>query len=159
MNEERYLFDVSGLALALTDTPVSERYLEYVRKSIAGEVTGIIPNSVLIGTYHILRGVYNFSKADAERVITNLTDANRIQWYERISITQAEEGLKCARRYSIDGWDGYYVEIARETGATVLTTDDDFEDVDGINAEILLDDEDFERLNEYMASEGLISDC
>lgn len=157
MRDDPYLFEVGALALAFTDTPVSEYYLDYVRDAIQGEIEGIIPNSALIGTYHILRSVYNYSKEDAENVVSNITRSSRISWYGKIMLPQTKESLAVARRNSIDGWDGYYVEIARETGATILTIDDDFDDIPGVDSEILLDKDDFEALNNYLKEKGLVS--
>lgn len=64
-----------------------------------------------------------------------------------------EEAFARSTTANIDGWDGYYAQVAIEEGVeTILTLDDDFEDVDGITAEVVLSPAEFATLNEYVNS-------
>jgi hypothetical protein len=52
---------------------------------------------------------------------------------------------------NIDGWDGYYAQVAVAEGVnTVLTIDDDFERVDDFDTEIILSTEEFRELNAFL---------
>jgi predicted nucleic acid-binding protein len=151
MNSGPYLFDVSLIALAHAGTPVSEPALRYVRQAVEGEIDAVIPHPALIGTQHILRRVYRFSNTEAARLMTQFRDARRIHWYEDIPEPLLCDGLTLADTANINGWDGYYATVARNEGVkTILTLDDDFERVEGVTCEVVLDTEQFETLNEYI---------
>lgn len=146
-----YLFDVGVVALAHAGTPVSDRALSYVRRAIAGEIDATVPYAALIGAHHVLSSYYGFSNDHASRLMTNLMDAKRIHWYGRTEGSTVRSGFERAGESNVDAWDGYYAEVALEEGVeTVLTLDDDFESVDGIDTEILLTPEEFATLNDYM---------
>lgn len=149
-----YLFDVSLIALAHAGTPVSDPALQYVRRAVNGEIDVVVPHAALIDAHHTLRNVYRFSNAEASRLMTQFRDARRIHWYERLHEDRLCDGLTLAGAANIDGWDGYYGAVARDEGVeTVLTLDTDFERVEGVACEVILDAEQFEALNEYV--EGL----
>lgn len=81
----------------------------------------------------------------------NFAESKRLYWYDQIPIDIVREGLACSAELNIDGWDGYYAQVAIEEGVqTILTTDDDFERVDGVSAKIILSDDEFARLNDYL---------
>jgi predicted nucleic acid-binding protein len=151
MSDGPYLFDVSLIALAHAGTPVSEPALRYVRQAVEGEIDVVVPHPALIGVQHILRRVYRFSNTEAARLMTQFRDARRIYWYEDIPESLLRDGLTLAGTANINGWDGYYATVARSEGVeTILTLDDDFERVDGVTCEVVLDTEQFETLNEYI---------
>lgn len=146
-----YLFDVSLIALAHAKTPVSESALQYVRRAVTGKIDAVVPHSALIGAQHTLRGVYRFSNDDASRLMIQFRDARRIHWYEGIPEKILRDGLDIAGAENVDGWDGYYGAVAQDQGIkTILTLDSDFERVDGVTCEVVLDSEQFEELNEYI---------
>lgn len=146
-----YLFDVSLIALGHAGTPVSEPALQYVRQAVEGKIDAIVPHPALIGSQHILRRVYRFSNTEAARLMTQFRDARRIHWYEDIPESRLRDGLTLAGTANINGWDGYYATVARNEGVeTILTLDDDFERVEGVACEVVLDTEQFETLNEYI---------
>jgi predicted nucleic acid-binding protein len=148
----KYMFDVGVIALSHADTPVSDEPLRRVRQSIRGEIDAVVPYTAVVGAHHIMTEVYNIPAKEASALLTNFTDSRRIDWYA--STTPAVEGLKTAARHGIEGWDGYYVEVARQAGADrILMTDDDFRKTD-LDVEILLSDEEFTELNEYIRSLG-----
>lgn len=151
MSEGPYLFDVSLIALAHAGTPVSDPALRYVRQAVTGEIDAVAPHPALVGTQHILRHVYRFSNAEAARLMTQFRDARQIHWHEEIPESLLRDSLMLAGETNIDGWDGYYVAVARSEGVeTILTLDDDFEDVDGVACEVILNPEQFETLTEYI---------
>lgn len=146
-----YLFDVSLIALAHAGTPVSDPALRYVRRAVNGEIDAVVPHAALIGAHHTLRNVYRFSNAEASRLVARFRDARRIHWYEGLPEDRLRDGLSLAGVANIDGWDGYYGAVARAEGVeTVLTLDADFERVDGVACEVILDAGQFEALNEYV---------
>ncbi len=148
---ERYLFDVGVVALAHSRTPMSTTALEYVRDAIQGDLDAVVPYPVLIGAHHILHLDYGFSRDEATYVLTNFLGARRIHWYAGPDGSGIQHGLDLAGEHNIDGWDGYYAHVARETGATtVVGLDDDFERVEGLTVEIPLSDDERTRLNEYL---------
>lgn len=60
-------------------------------------------------------------------------------------------GFECASEANIEGWDGYYAQVAVEEGVeTILTLDDDFRRIDGVSAEVILSSEEFATLNDYL---------
>jgi len=151
MNDGPYLFDVSLIALAHAGTPVSDPALRYIRQAVTGEIDAVVPHPALIGAQHTLRNVYRFSNAEASRLMSRFRDARRIHWYEEIPEDQLRDGLDLAGVANVDGWDGYYGTIARNEGVrTILTLDADFERVEGVTCEVLLDPEQFEVLSEYI---------
>jgi len=61
------------------------------------------------------------------------------------------DGFSRAADTNIDGWDGYYIQVAIEKGVeTVVTIDDDFEQVAGIEANLILSPEEFATLYGYL---------
>lgn len=146
-----YLFDVSLIALAHAKTPVSEPALQYVRRAVTGEIHAVVPHAALIGAQHTLRGVYRFSNADASRLMAQFRDARRIHWYNGIPEEVLRDGLEIAGGKNVDGWDGYYGAVARDQGIeTILTLDSDFERIEEVNCEVVLDREQFEELTEHI---------
>lgn len=151
MNDGPYLFDVSLIALAHAGTPVSDPALRYVRQAVNGEIDAVVPHPALIGTQHTLRNVYRFSNTEASRLMAQFRDARRIHWYEEIPEARLRDGLDLTGTENIDGWDGYYGAVAQREGVeTILTLDADFERVDGVTCEVILDTEQFETLTEYI---------
>lgn len=64
-------------------------------------------------------------------------------------------GLDRASVLGVEGWDGYYAEVAvREGVKAVVTLDTDFDRFDGVHAEVLLSPSDHERLTEYLETGG-----
>ena len=56
-----------------------------------------------------------------------------------------------AKEANVDGWDGYYAQVAIDEGVnTVLTIDDDFERFDVFDTEIILSPDEFSELNEFL---------
>lgn len=151
MSDDGYLFDVGIVALGHAGTPVSEPALHYVREAISGELTAFVPHPVLIGAHHTLVNVYRFSNAEAGKLMRQFRDARRIHWYADCPEGLLRNGFTIAGKNNIDGWDGYYAAVARELGVeTILTLDDDFTRLDGIDCEIPLDSEQFQILSDYI---------
>ncbi|WP_193571720.1 hypothetical protein [Haloarcula sp. JP-L23] len=151
MSDEPYLFDVGVTALAHAGTPVSDTALSYVRQAVTGEISAIVPYASLLGAHHILSSVYGFSNEDASALMQRFMDAKRIHWYEGLPEDTVRTGFERAGTLNIDGWDGYYAQVAVEEGAeTILTLDDDFDRIDDFSTEIILSGSEFEALNEYL---------
>ena len=151
MSDGPYLFDVGVTAVAHAGTPVSEPALSYVRRAVRGEIDAVVPHASLFGAHVILTSYYGFTNDDAARVLTNFRDARRLCWYEGVSEGLLRDGLAVAADANVDGWDGYYAQVAQETGvATVLTLDDDLEGLGDFETEVVLSPDEFARLNEYM---------
>lgn len=146
-----YLFDVGVIALAHAGTPVSETALSYVKDAIEGNIDAIVPYPALFSTHVVLTNYYGLSNADASRLMGNLMDASRIHWHDRMPESVVRGGFTRAAEANIDGWDGYYAQVAIAEGAeTILTLDDDFEGVDGVTADVILSSDEFATLNEYI---------
>ena len=151
MSEGPYLFDVGVVALAHAGTPVSESALSYLREAITGTIDGVIPYAALVGAHHVLSSYYGFSNEQVSQLMVNLMDSKRIHWYDRMPEAVVRSGFSLAGELNIDGWDGYYAEVAHEEGVgTILTLDNDFERVDGVTAEVVLSPGEFATLNEYL---------
>jgi predicted nucleic acid-binding protein len=61
------------------------------------------------------------------------------------------DGFSLATDLNIGGWDGYYAQVAIKAGVeTILTIDDDFERVDGIETDVVLSSAEFAELNDYL---------
>lgn len=151
------LLDVGVIALAHTkpDTPGQETALDSVRRAIRGERSTVIPYPAVIGAHYILREAYRMPRPVASYRLAGLLDAGQPDWYDSAGAEETRAALALAADHNIDGWDGYYAHVARETGATtVLTLDDDFDRVDGLAAEVLLTDEEFERLDAFIEELG-----
>ncbi|QLH78549.1 hypothetical protein HZS55_15175 [Halosimplex rubrum] len=151
MSEGPYLFDVGVVALAHAGTPVSEVPLSYLREAIRGEIEAVLPYPALVGAHHILVSYYGFSGDDASRMMRNLADAKRIDWYDRVPERVVRSGFDLAADLGIDGWDGYYAQVALDEGVeTILTLDDDFEAADGVESEVILSPAEFATLNDHL---------
>lgn len=150
-DSEPYLFDVGVIALAHTQAPVRDTALSYVREAIAGEIDAIVPYPALFGAHTILTTYYGRSNEDASRLLQNFMDAKRIHWYDGLSEAVVSDGFSRATDANVGGWDGYYVQVAIETGAnSILTIDDDFERFGAFETEIVLSPEEFDRLNRFL---------
>lgn len=148
-----YLFDVGVIALAHSTAPVRESALSYVRDAIAGEIDAVVPYPALFGSHTVLTTYYGYSNADASRLLENFMDAKRIHWYDRMPQAVVRGGLSQAGAANVDGWDGYYAQVAIDQGVnTVLTIDDDFERFDPFKTEVILSPAEFAELNEFLDS-------
>jgi len=151
MSDGPYLFDVGVVALAHAGTPVSETALSYVKGAIEGTIHAVVPYPALFGAHVVLTNYYGLSTHDASRLMANFADSSRIHWYDEMPESTVRDGFDLAATHNIDGWDGYYARVAIEEGVeTILSLDDDFEDVDGVTSEIVLSSEEFAALNEYI---------
>lgn len=151
MSDGPYLFDVGVVALAHAGTPVSEPALTHVRDAISGSIDAVVPYAALVGAHHVLTSFYGFSSERASQLMTNLMDATRIHWYDGLSERVVRSGFDIAKDLNVDGWDGYYAQVALEEGVeTILTLDDDFERVEGVETEVILTPAEFARLNEFL---------
>lgn len=150
-SEGPFLFDVGVIALAHAGTPVSETALSYVKQAIHGDIEVVIPYASLIGAHHVLSSYYGFSNEEASRLMQNFMDAKQIHWYEKTAESSVRAGFTLAAETNIEGWDGYYAQVAREEGIeTVLTLDDDFKQIDGFTAQVILSPKEFATLNQYL---------
>lgn len=146
-----YLFDVGVVALAHADTPVSDTALSYVQQGIAGDIDAIIPYPALFGAHVILANYYRFSNTKASQLMQNFMEAKRIHWYREMPENIVRTGFTLADELNVDGWDGYYAQVAIEEGATtILTLDDDFTRLDEVSTEVILSSDEFATLNEFL---------
>ena len=153
MSETRspYLFDVGVIALAHTTAPVRDVALSYVREAITGETDAVVPYPALLGAHTVLTTYYGYSNTDAARLLENFMDAKRIHWYDRMPTDVVRGSLTQASEANVDGWDGYYAQVAIEEGVnTVLTLDDDFERFDAFNTEVILTSDEFAELHKFL---------
>lgn len=148
-----YLFDVGIIALAHSTAPVRESALSHVRAGIAGDINAVVPYPALFGAHTVLTTYYGYSNADASRLLQNFMDAKRIHWYDRMPQAVVRGGFSQASEINVDGWDGYYAQVAIDEGVnTVLTIDDDFERFDAFETEIILSANEFAELNRFLAN-------
>ncbi|MEF8819843.1 MAG: hypothetical protein V5A31_05120 [Haloferacaceae archaeon] len=151
MSEGPYLFDVGVTALAHSNAPVRDAALAYVRQAIAGEIDAVVPYASVIGAHNALTTYYGLSNERASRLMANFMDATRVHWYREMREDVVRDGFARASETNIGGWDGYYAAVALDEGVeTVLTIDDDFERVDGVETEVILSPAEFAALNEYL---------
>jgi len=150
---EPILWDVGALVLAVAETPVSDRAEDLLYASIRGDVESIIPPSAVIGAELILASHYGFSHDDAGFATQKLLKSTNVRYPAGPTQQTGNKGLMFTREYNMNGWDGYYAHLyVREGASTLLTIDDDFQDIDKINDEILLDEAEFKQLNDYLDS-------
>lgn len=146
-----YLFDVGVIALAHAATPVQENALGYVREAIAGDIEAIVPRAAVLGAHHVLRNHLGYSNREASRLLRNFLRASRIHWHDGLSESLVGDGLSRAGESNVEGWDGYYAQVAIEEGAnTVLTIDDDFERFSQFRTEVILSPDEFSQLNRFL---------
>ncbi|MBP1923498.1 putative nucleic acid-binding protein [Halorubrum alkaliphilum] len=127
--------------------------LSYVRDAITGDIDAVVPYPALFGAHAVLTTYYGRSNAEASRLMTNFMDASRIHWYDRPPSDVVRGGFARAAETNVDGWDGYYAQVAIDEGvSTVVTIDDDLERFDAFETEVILTSEEFERLNRYLES-------
>ena len=151
MNNGPYLFDVGVTALAHSDAPVNDVPLSYVRRAVSGEINAIVPYASVIGAHNVLTSYYGVSNARASHLMQNFMDSKRIHWYSGMSEEVVRGGFSQASEANIGSWDGYYAEVAKTEGVeTILTIDDDFEKIEGVETEIVLSSKEFAELNEYL---------
>ncbi|WP_241175281.1 hypothetical protein [Natronolimnobius sp. AArcel1] len=146
-----YLFDVGVIALAHTETPVRASALSYVRDAITGDIDAIVPYPALFGAHTVLTTYYGHSNTDASRLLENFMDAKRIHWYDEMPDEVVRGGLSRSRDANVNGWDGYYAQVAIDEGVnTVLTIDYDFEQFDAFDTEVILSPDEFSELNRFL---------
>lgn len=151
MSDGSYLFDVGVIALAHSQSPVADTALSYIRQAVAGEIDAVVPTTAVIGAHNVLTTHYDISNRRASELMENFTSAQRIDWYGDVSHEVVSAGFSLAAEHNIDGWNGYYAAVARETGVeTLLTIDDDFESIPDLNATVILSPAEFATLNEYL---------
>lgn len=151
MSDGPYLFDVGVTALAHAETPVSDTALSYVRRAISGDIDAVVPHASLVGAHHVLTSVYSFSNEEASNLMQRFMDAKRIHWYDGMDEETLRAGFEYAGDANVEGWDGYYASVALTEGVkTILTLDNDFRKVDGVSTEVVLSEEEFDKLDEYL---------
>jgi predicted nucleic acid-binding protein len=155
MSDDRapYLLDVHTIALAHGRGPHHETALSYIRRGMRGEIPVVVTMPTIVGSQHILHAFYNFSWDEAGRILLGFTESPAIHWYEGLSLETARSALRLSRKYGIEGWDAYTVAVARREGyPTIVTTDNDFEQVEGVSVEYVLTPEEAAELSEWYES-------
>lgn len=151
MSEGPYLFDVGVTALAHSNAPVNDAALSYVKRAISGQIDAVVPYVSVVGAHNALTSYYGLSNARASELMQNFLSASQIHWYDGMSRDVVSDGFSLATDLNIGGWDGYYAQVAIKEGAeTILTIDDDFERVDGIETTVILSSAEFAELNDYL---------
>lgn len=150
MSDGPYLFDVGVTALAHAGTPVSDTALSYVRRAIAGDIDAIVPYASLVGAHHVLTSVYGFSSEDASALMQRFMDAKRVHWHDDMPEGTVRGGFERAWQSDVDGWDGYYAQVAAEEGAETIVTIDDVDRFDDVTAEVVLSPDEFATLNDFL---------
>ena len=146
-----YLFDVGVIALAHTEAPVRGAALSYVREAIAGDIDAVVPYPALFGAHTVLTTYYGRSNADASRLLQNFMESKRIHWYDGMSRDVVRGGFSQASDANVDGWDGYYAQVAIDEGVnTVLTIDHDLERFDEFATEVILSPDEFAILDRFL---------
>lgn len=146
-----YLLDVGVVALAHSTAPVRDSALTIVRDAIAGDIDAVVPYAALIGAHHVLTRQFRCSNAVASRRLRNFMDAKRIHWYDRMPENVVRDGFARSSEANVDGWDGYYAQVAIDEGVnTVLTVDDDFERFDAFTTEVILSPDEFAELDRFL---------
>lgn len=129
---------------------MSDTALEYVRQAVYGDLDAVVPYAAVYGAHHVLCAVYNFAVHEATHVLTNFLAAGEIHWYAGPNASESRTGLDVAGEHNIDGWDGYYATVARETSTeTIITVDTDFDRIDGLDAVIPLSEEEREQFTTF----------
>lgn len=148
---EPYLFDVGVIALAHTEAPGHETALSYVRDAITGTIDAVVPYPALFGAHAVLTTYYGRSNPEASRLLLNFMDAKRIHWYDRMPEAVVRGGFTHARTANLDGWDGFYAQVAMDEGVnTVLTIDDDFDSFGAFATDVILSPDEFRELNTFL---------
>ena len=125
--------------------------LEIVRAAIAGDIDAVVPYPVIVGAHHVLTTYLGCSNAVASRRLQNFMDAKRIHWYDKMPEDVVRGGLFQSSEKNVDGWDGYYAQVAIDEGVnTVLTIDDDFERFAAFDTKIILSPDEFTKLNRFL---------
>jgi predicted nucleic acid-binding protein len=146
-----YLLDAGVIALAHTDAPGRDVALSYVRDAITGDIEAVVPYPALIGAHTVLTTYYGYTNADASRLLQNFMNAKRIRWIDTISEEVVRGGLSRSGAVNVDGWDGYYAQVASDEGVgTVLTIDDGFERFDEFETEVILSADEFAELDRFL---------
>lgn len=146
-----YLLDVGVIALAHTEAPIRGTALSYVQDAITGEIEAVVPYPALIGAHTVLTTYYGRSNAEASRLLQNFMDAKRVHWYDGMPEGIVRGGFSLSGAANVDGWDGYYAQVAISEGVnTVLTIDDDFERFDAFETEVILSADEFAELNDFL---------
>jgi predicted nucleic acid-binding protein len=145
--------EVGPIALAHSDAPVSDTGLHWIRRAVDREIDLIVPYPAVFGAHHVLSSYYGYSSNDASRLLRNFLSIGRIHWVGAIDGDVSARGLAMSGDANTDGWDGLYAAVAQREGArTVLTIDDDFDRIDGIDGEVILSQAEFEQLEQYLAA-------
>ena len=155
MSDERgpYLLDVGVVALAHAESPVRDVALAYVRDAIAGEIDAVVPYPALFGAHSVLTTYYGQSNTNASRLLDNFMDAKRIHWHDSMPENVVRGGLSRSSDTNVNGWDGYYAQVAIDEGVnTVVTLDDDFERFDAFETEVILSSDEFRELNRFLGN-------
>jgi len=148
-----YLLDVGVIALTHTKAPVRETALSYVKNAIAGEIDAVVPYPELFGAHVVLTTQYGRSNAETSRLLQSFMEAKRIHWYDGMSKNAVRGGFSDASDANIGSWDGYYTQVAIDTGVnTVLTIDTGFEQFDAFDTEVIFSPAEFAELNRFLGS-------
>jgi len=152
-SQDPYLFGVGVIALAHTDAPVRDVALSYVQDAIAGEIDAVIPYPALYGAHTVLTTYYGRSNTAASRLLQNLLEAKRINWYDEMPEDVVRDGFSRSADANVGGWNGYYAQVAIDEGVeTILTIDDDFERFDEFDTEVILSSDEFRQLNRFLGN-------
>lgn len=116
-----------------------------------GIIDLVVPYPAVFGAHHILSSFYGYSNHDASRVLQNFQSIGRIHWFGAIDRQLSTAGLSVAGSANIEGWDGLYAATALQEGvSTVLTLGDDFDRVDGVESKVILSQDEFRQLDDYL---------
>ena len=122
----------------------------FIRRLQAGSMLSP-PYTSVVAAHNALTSYNGLSNGRASRFMENFMEAKRIHWYSEMNGEVVCDGFSLARELNIGGWDSHCAQVALEEGVgTILTIDDGFERIEGVEAEVVLSSEEFAALNDYL---------
>jgi len=146
------ILDVGIIVLAIEkNNPVRSKYLGILEDCIKGRIVSYIPLTVILGAYHVLVKVFKADRNITRNKLLSLMQAKKIRWIPEISSNVTKRAIEYASVYDFESWDGYLLALMRDFDIPVIyTIDEDFQRVNDIEVEGLLNQEEKDKLNAYI---------
>ncbi|MEX2707010.1 MAG: type II toxin-antitoxin system VapC family toxin [Candidatus Freyrarchaeum guaymaensis] len=105
--------DVGLIVLSHCENPAKGEALDFLEKVLLGEQYCIIPLAAFIGAYHILTRYLRVNRDGAKQELLKTLSFDLEIFYHDVTRDEVIESLVLASEFSVEGWDGYLINVAR----------------------------------------------
>lgn len=119
------IIDVGIIIVAHFNNPIQKDMIEFLKPVLNWKNPLLIPNTTILGAFHILTSYLRVSRVDAKKALLETFTTDSPCFVSDIRKSVVVEALEQATCYKIESWDGYLIALAKSVGTNIIYTLDE----------------------------------